>query len=81
MSEYTLYTKSTCKYCTMAKNLLKKHGRDFTEVNIEEIPMLRTIVRQAGYTMVPIIFREGINAGGYVELLEALEPDTVYTAD
>lgn len=81
MSEYTLYTKVTCKYCNMAKALLKKHGHTFTEVDIEAIPGLRGIIKSAGYTTVPIIFHAGLYLGGYNELLERLEPTTDYATD
>ena len=76
MAEYTIYTKLTCKYCTLSKRLLEKHGRDYFEVDIESIPSLRVLVKQAGYTTVPIIFKGAVYHGGYNELLEELEPDS-----
>lgn len=61
----------------MAKSLLTKHGRSFREIDIETIPGLRSIIRDAGYTTVPLIHTEGaFIPGGYEELLEALEPET-----
>lgn len=81
MAEFTVYSKTTCKYCTMAKRLLEKHGRAYREVNIEDLPGLRSIILDAGYTTVPIIFVNGLYIGGYEDLTERLEPEDSYPAD
>lgn len=76
MSEYTLYGTATCKYCKMATALLRKHGRTYKEVIIDDYPGLRGIIKAAGYSTVPIIFKGDTRFGGYEDLLETLEPET-----
>jgi glutaredoxin 3 len=73
MAEYTIFTKPTCKYCNLAKGLLSKLGLTYKEIDIEEVPALRVLVKQAGFTSVPIIYTGAILVGGYEDLQTKLE--------
>ena len=71
-TDFLLFTKDFCGYCTAAKNLLKGKELTFTEVNLQENHDLReALVEETGHRTVPIIFdlRQGIAfVGGFDEL-------------
>lgn len=70
MPEITVYSKSTCPYCTAAKALLKKKGASFTEIDVLKQPEARAtmIQRAGGRTTVPQIFIAGRHIGGCDDL-------------
>ena len=71
MKEIIVYTTNLCGYCVAAKDWLKNHGLEFTEINLDEgderekfmeaYPHLRTS---------PQIFCDGKNIGGFTDLVE-----------
>ena len=71
-TDFLLFTKDFCGYCTAAKNLLKGKELTFTEVNLQENHDLReALVEETGHRTVPIIFdlRQGLAfVGGFDEL-------------
>lgn len=75
-TDFLLFTKDFCGYCTAAKNLLKGKGLTFTEVNLQENHDLRAaLVEETGHRTVPIIFdlRQGLAfLGGFDELRRVL---------
>jgi len=66
----TLYTKTNCPYCTMAKDLLTENNISYHEVNIEEIFTAREFMIENGHKTVPQIYfnNEVLVEGGYVGL-------------
>lgn len=70
MPEITLYSKSTCPYCSAAKALLKSKGAAFTEIDLHKQPDQRAgmIQRAGGRTTVPQIFIAGLHIGGCDDL-------------
>lgn len=66
MPEITVYTKDYCPYCHAAKELLRKKGAAFTEVDIQKHPDRRAemVQKAGGRTTVPQIFIGGHYVGG-----------------
>lgn len=66
----TIYTKSTCPYCAAAKDLLRKKGVAFDEIDILRAPDQRQtmIQRAGGGTTVPQIFIGEQHVGGCDDL-------------
>lgn len=56
-TDFLLFSKTVCPYCTMAKNILKAKGFTFTEVNTEHHDGLRDdVIRETGHRTVPVCF-------------------------
>lgn len=66
MPEIIVYTKDYCPYCHAAKDLLRKKGAAFTEVDIQKHPERRAemIKKAGGRSTVPQIFIGGRHVGG-----------------
>ncbi len=66
MPEITVYTKDYCPYCHAAKELLRKKGAAFTEIDIQKHPERRAemIQKAGGRSTVPQIFIGGQHVGG-----------------
>jgi glutaredoxin 3 len=69
-----VYSSLFCPYCARAKNLLKKKGVAFTEIDVDGDPAVRITMmeRAEGRTSVPQIFLDGELIGGSDDLM-ALE--------
>lgn len=71
MKKVEIYTTTYCGYCTAAKNLLKKQGLDFTEIDVSTDEAKRSwLLEQTGQRTVPQIFFGDTPMGGYSELSE-----------
>ncbi|GLK68446.1 glutaredoxin 3 [Hansschlegelia plantiphila] len=70
MPSVTIFTRSTCPYCDMAKDLLGRKGVVFEEIDIGRDPGRRAemIERAEGRTTVPQIFIDGRHVGGCDDL-------------
>lgn len=70
MPAITVYTKSGCPYCAAAKDLLRRKGAEFEEIDILRAPDRRAemIERAGGRTTVPQIFIDGRHIGGSDDL-------------
>ncbi|MCE3268253.1 MAG: grxC [Burkholderiales bacterium] len=70
MQQVTIYTKETCPYCTMAKNLLKQKGvTEFKEIRIDLDPAAKDkMVEITGRMTVPQIFIGTTHVGGFDDL-------------
>lgn len=67
--------RTQCNFCDTAKELLKSKGYSFTEYSIDSpsSKWLLSLIKQAGFTTVPQIFKpDGTHMGGYTELKEYL---------
>lgn len=68
---YTIITRNNCKYCDMAKAMLKEHGINFTTYNVEEASSkwVLSLLKEANIKTVPQIFStDGSFIGGYRDL-------------
>jgi glutaredoxin 3 len=76
MAEIEIYTAMMCGFCARAKNLLKKKGVDYNEVDVTFSNSKRDemSLRAEGRYTVPQIFINGDGIGGCDELY-ALERD------
>ena len=74
MPNIEVYSSLFCPYCARAKNLLKKKGVEFTEIDVDGDPAVRVamIERAQGRTSVPQIFFDDKLIGGSDDLV-ALE--------
>lgn len=70
MSAVTIYARSDCPYCHMAKDLLRRKGVAFDEIDVGREPGRRSemIDRAGGRTTVPQIFIDGRHIGGCDDL-------------
>lgn len=65
MNEIVVYSRSGCRSCEATKNLLKKLGVDFTEVNIEEDPESAQWLVDQGWRAVPVVTTENEAWSGF----------------
>jgi glutaredoxin 3 len=72
MDSITIYTTSSCPYCHAAKDLLKKKGVTFTEIDVTGKPDQRRAMsaRAQGRTSVPQIFIRERHVGGCDDLYD-----------
>ena len=70
MPSIEVYTTPYCPYCISAKELLRRKGADFTEINVAGKPELREhmIERAGGRETVPQIFIGDTHVGGCDDL-------------
>jgi len=69
-----IYSSVFCPYCARAKNLLKKKGAEFIEIDVDGDPAVRVAMteRAQGRSTVPQIFFDDELIGGSDDLV-ALE--------
>lgn len=74
MAPVVIYTRAYCSYCTWAKELLRRKGVEFEEIDVTGQPELRAeMIRRAnGGATTPQIFIGSTHVGGCDELF-ALE--------
>ncbi|MBU0635790.1 glutaredoxin family protein [Candidatus Micrarchaeota archaeon] len=52
----SVYTTTTCPYCTMVKEYLKSHNVDFQEINVgEDQEKAQEMIQKSGQTGVPVL--------------------------
>jgi glutaredoxin 3 len=70
LAKIEIYTTTYCPFCTRAKNLLKRKGADFVEIDVTVDDELRAkmIEMSGGRRTVPEIFINGKIVGGFDEL-------------
>jgi glutaredoxin 3 len=67
-----VYTTPICPYCSAAKDLLKRKGVDFTEINVMSDAEKRQemVARAGGRMTVPQIFIGATHVGGCDDLYD-----------
>lgn len=71
MAHFTVYTKSYCPYCVLAKRDLIAWGHTITERNVEDEAVMNELhERTPDVKTVPQIFIGDYRVGGYSELTE-----------
>jgi glutaredoxin 3 len=70
MARVVVYSKETCPYCVMAKNLLKQKGvSEIEEIRIDLSPEERDkMIEITGRMTVPQIFIGATHVGGFDDL-------------
>lgn len=70
MKHVEIYTTPTCPYCLAAKQLLRKKGASYTEIDVSRDANLRDAMtkRAMGSRTVPQIFIGGQYVGGCDDL-------------
>lgn len=69
MASIRIYTTTTCGYCYAAKELLRKKGLRFEEIDVSDDDEKRAWLRAAtGRRTVPQIFIDERPIGGYTDL-------------
>lgn len=69
----TIYTKSACPNCVVAKNLLKKKGLTYSEVDMDNDAQRAVFTeRYPDIRQMPQIFIDGQRVGGLAGLQAAL---------
>jgi glutaredoxin 3 len=69
VARVTVYTTSWCGPCRRAKDLLRRKGVPFTEVDVEEVPGAREeMERRSGRITVPQVFAGDRHLGGCDDL-------------
>lgn len=69
MPAITIYTKTHCPYCSMAKRLLESKGQTWTEINIEDHPERKAeMMERSGRKTVPQIWIGERHVGGFDDL-------------
>jgi glutaredoxin 3 len=64
-----IYLTEWCPFCQRAKALLQKKKVNFTEVDVDDRPELRSwLVSASGQRTVPQVFINGQPVGGYTDL-------------
>ena len=68
-----IYTKTTCPYSTMAKQVLKLNGYEFTETVLDDDDQRTQFYESCGNDVntVPQIFVDGERIGGFQHLLRS----------
>lgn len=72
---WVVISRDQCNFCDTAKALLRGKGLPYTEYNVQSpsSKWVLTLIKQAGHTTVPQIFKpDGSHLGGYTELKEFL---------
>ena len=70
---YKVISRADCAYCTLACELLKEKGLEFSITSIEKDRWVLDLFKKAGIKKVPQIWYEGEYIGGYYELKNRLE--------
>lgn len=69
MPEVLIYTKTPCRYCTRARDLLARRGVAFTEIPVDRDPeQERIMMARSRRDTVPQIFIGDHHVGGYTDL-------------
>ena len=64
-----VFTTRVCPYCHAAKELLKKKGAAFEEIDVTDDPEARSHLREkTGRTTVPQIYIGQLHVGGFDDL-------------
>ena len=68
-----IYTKTTCPYSTMAKQVLELNGHEYTEVILDNDDQRTQFYESCGddVNTVPQIFVDGERIGGFQHLLRS----------
>jgi glutaredoxin len=84
---YTIYSKSGCLYCTKAKVLLQNEKPELLYVDCDDfllenkqefLDQMKSLIGRE-YKTFPMIFKNGIFLGGYMEAKKAHDQSEIIT--
>lgn len=70
MVEIKIYGKSTCPYCTYAKDFFKGKGYDFEYISVDDEAEFAKLSEKTEMDTVPQIFVNGKLIGGWIKTQE-----------
>ena len=72
MKPVKIYTTTYCGFCVRAKDLLKRKGVDYTEVDVtgDDEARAKLVEMSGGQRTVPQIFIGDTHVGGYSDLAQ-----------
>ena len=77
-----LYTKDTCKYCILAKELLDKNAIPYEVIELgNNRDLHQKMADQTGQNTVPYVYVNGEFIGGYKSLQELEKSGKLYTVE
>ena len=69
MADITIYTTKVCPYCVRAKDLLKRKGQTYKEIDVADDKLREEMIaKSGGRRSVPQIFINGKHIGGSDDL-------------
>jgi glutaredoxin-like protein NrdH len=57
----TVYSKTNCPQCVVAKNKLNAAGISFVEVRVDFDAAARVMLMEAGHRSVPVLYKDGLH--------------------
>ena len=70
MNKITVYSKPNCHSCEFAKKYLKDKGVEFKEINVFEDAEALAMLRDEGFSQMPVVSMDGeLHTGFRPELL------------
>lgn len=80
----TVYSKPNCVQCDATYRALKKHGLDYTVVDISVDAEALQTVKALGYQQAPVVFADGDHWAGFrpdkIKAAAAVAAESVTTA-
>lgn len=75
-----IYSQQGCAHCEHAKNYLRSHGLDFTEIDITNNDAARQFLRDQGHRSLPQIYHDGrlLIPGGWTRLNTMTKNDILH---
>ena len=73
MVEIKIYGKSTCPYCTYAKEFFTGKGFEFEYISVDDDAAFQELSAKTGMDTVPQIFVDGKLIGGWIKTKELAE--------
>jgi glutaredoxin-like protein NrdH len=63
----TVYTKSGCSACRATAIYLRRHGIEFTEIDLDNDDGARAEIARMGYTSAPVVVAGEVHWSGFRE--------------
>ena len=71
--KFVVLSQPNCKYCQKSIDLLDNYSLDFEVININDNPLMKTLMSLADLKTVPQIFKSnGRHVGGFSDLKASL---------
>lgn len=72
-----IYSKNNCVFCEQAKQLLKTHGKNFTEYKLDEDFTREILLSKFPEAKTfPVVVIDGFNIGGFQQLQQQINEET-----
>ena len=76
-----IFTRDTCRFCHVAKNVMNRYGIKYREVNTNgwEAQEVESLRRDSGYNMFPNIWVGGYHVKGYLNFRTLLSTGQLFS--